>query len=158
MITQGLSFLICNVGLSLPSSQDWWGSNAVMCRHQPPSLTYQTLDYVRVLPPCPKPLLAQLLSRLRLGKMRKKKSWTQTWPTFSAKSLVFQEEKRGSSNGALSQLARTWPDVLFQKLPAKEGPQGPFFQSYVAWALWPPELWKLLSKHQFLACYIRVLV
>lgn len=43
-----------------------------MCRHQPPSLTYQTLDYVRVLPPCPKPLLAQLLSRLRLGKMRKK--------------------------------------------------------------------------------------
>ena len=101
--------------------------------HQPLSLTHgRHSTNVRFPPPCPKPLLAQLLLRLCLGKKRKE-SWTQTWPTFSAKSLVFESQvyclwKRGNSRDALSQLAQTWPDVLFWKLPAKEGSWDSFFQ------------------------------
>lgn len=123
---QSLSFLICKVRQSFPSSQDWWGSDALTLATI--SDTLGTLSNVRSLPPCPKQLPAQLLSRLCLGKKRKE-SGTQTWPTFSAKSLVFQEGKRGSPRDVLSQLARTQPDVLLQKLLPKGGSWDPFFQS-----------------------------
>lgn len=117
---------------------------------QIPATIYDTAETLNNVRFPPKPVPVQLLSRLCLGKKRKE-SWTQTWPTFGAKSLVVQEEKRGSSRDAPSQLACIQQRHRFGSSQLRKGPDSLSCNQILTWALWPLELWNLLSIQAFLA-------